>query len=163
MESGAAKLWLVSSGNGELGPPVPLTGGFPDCQAAPYDVITVGGRLAIHGQFGLTSDGRCAVPGGFMIADPATGAVTERFASNRGFRQLVAGADGRYAYLTAGRLPGELKRAAGSDSDDETCGFLAPGMLRYGLDVGAPDWRQVSIANIDAASGQSRQREEPGS
>ena len=45
----------------------------------------------------------CLLPGGFVIADPVSGAMTGRLAPNRGFRQLVAGADGKHLYgLEAG-------------------------------------------------------------
>jgi hypothetical protein len=105
VESGEARLWPVSSADGELGAPVSLSphGGFPDCQSVPYDAVALGGKIVIYGQFGLKSDGTCALPGGFVIVDPVTGAVSERFASRRGFRQLVAGAGGQYLYgLEAG-------------------------------------------------------------
>jgi hypothetical protein len=100
VESGQAKLWPLSPAHWELDQAVSLSssGSFPDCGLSPYDVIASGGRLVIYGQFGLKSDGMCAVPGGFVVADPTTGAVTDRFASNLAFRQIVASSDGRHLY-----------------------------------------------------------------
>jgi hypothetical protein len=98
VQSGQAKVWPVSADHGELGQGVSLSGSFTDCQPSPYDVIAGGAGLVIYGQFGLKSDDLCAVPGGFVVADPVTGATTGRFASNRRFRQIVAGSDGRYVY-----------------------------------------------------------------
>ena len=43
--------------------------------------------------------GRCVRgPGGFVITDPTTGAVMDRFARTLDFRQMVASPDGRYLY-----------------------------------------------------------------
>ena len=100
VQSGQAKLWPVSPDHAGLGAAVSLSSSadFPDCPSAPYDVVASGGRLAIYGQFGLKSDGECAVPGGYVVADRASGVVTNRFASNPRFRQMVAGPDGSYLY-----------------------------------------------------------------
>jgi hypothetical protein len=100
VQSGQASLWPFSPGHGDLvqGASPALSGSFPDCPSTPYDVVAAGDRLVIYGQFGLKSDGACAVPGGFVVADPNTGAVTDRFAANLNFRQMVAGSDGRYLY-----------------------------------------------------------------
>jgi hypothetical protein len=97
VQSGRAKLWPVRSDDGEMGHAVSLSfaGSFWDCKLTPYDVIASGARLVIYGQFGLKSDGACAVPGGFLVVDPATGAVTDRLASSLRFRQMVASSDGR--------------------------------------------------------------------
>jgi hypothetical protein len=98
LQSGQAMLRLVSDG-GQLGQVVPLSvsGSLPDCQEAPYDVIASAGKLVIYPQFGGKGDSNCKAPGGFMVVDPATGAVMERFGSSR-FRQIVASPDGRYLY-----------------------------------------------------------------
>lgn len=98
LQPGQAMLRSVSNG-GQLGQAVPLSvsGSLPDCQEAPYDVIASAGRLVIYPQFGRKGDDNCKAPGGFMVADPATGAVMERFGSTR-FRQMVASPDGRYLY-----------------------------------------------------------------
>ncbi len=99
-QSGQANLRPVNIDSGKLGQTVTLSssGSFPDCQVTPYDMISSGDRLVIYGQFGLKSDGACAVPGGFVLADPGSGAVTGRFASDLTFRQMVASSDGRYLY-----------------------------------------------------------------
>jgi hypothetical protein len=90
LQPGQAMLRSVSSG-GQLGQAVPLSvsGSLPDCQEAPYDVIASAGKLVIYPQFGGKGDSNCKAPGGFMVADPATGAVMERFGSTH-FRQMVA-------------------------------------------------------------------------
>ena len=97
-QPGQAMLRSVSNG-GQLGQAVPLSvsGSLPDCQEAPYDVIASAGKLVIYPQFGGKGDSNCTAPGGFMVADPATGAVMERFSSTR-FNQMVASPDGRYLY-----------------------------------------------------------------
>lgn len=122
VESGQAKLWSVNSGHTELGPSVSLSslGSFPDCKSVSYDLIASGDRLVIYAQFGGKLDGTCAIPGGFVFADPTTGAVSDRFAANLAFRHMVASSDGKYL---------------------------------YGLDVGTPAWRRVSIVKIDAVTG----------
>lgn len=99
-QSGQANLRPVNADSGKLGQALSLSssGSFPDCQVTPYDIIASGGRLAIYGQFGLKSDGACTVPGGFVVADPGSGGVTGRFASDLTFRQMVASSDGRYLY-----------------------------------------------------------------
>jgi hypothetical protein len=120
LQSGQALLRPVSDG-GQPGQavPLPVSGSLPDCQEAPYDVIATAGKLVIYPQFGGKGDNHCKAPGGFMVADPATGAVMERFDSSR-FSQMVAGPDSRYL---------------------------------YGLEVGAPAWRQVRIVQIDMTTG----------
>jgi hypothetical protein len=99
-QSGHATLQLVSSDRGEPGQPVALASSarFADCPQSPYDMIASGGNLAIYGQFGLKSDGLCGLSGGFVIADPATGTSTGRFAPGSYFSQMVASADGKYLY-----------------------------------------------------------------
>jgi hypothetical protein len=99
-QSGQANLRPVNADSGKLGQAVSLSssGSFPDCQMTPYDIIASGGRLAIYGQFGLKSDGACTVPGGFVFADPGSGGVTGRFASDLTFRRMVASPDGLYLY-----------------------------------------------------------------
>lgn len=100
VQGGQAKLGPVNSANGQPGRAMSLSwpDALPDCQPSPYDMIASGSRLAIYGQFGGKGDDLCARPGGFVLADPTTGAVTERFAANLHFRQLVASSDGRYLY-----------------------------------------------------------------
>jgi hypothetical protein len=99
-QSGQANLRPVNADSGKLGQAVSLSssGSFPDCQMTPYDIIASGGRLAIYGQFGLKSDGARTVPGGFVFADPGSGGVTGRFASDLTFRRMVASPDGLYLY-----------------------------------------------------------------
>jgi hypothetical protein len=98
LQSGQAVLRPVSDG-GQIGQAMQLavSGSLPDCQEAPYNMIAAGGKLVIYPQFGGKADSNCQAPGGFLIADPATGAVMERFGSGR-FRQMVASPDGRYLY-----------------------------------------------------------------
>jgi hypothetical protein len=104
VQSGQAMLRPVNPDSGKLGEALSLShagspaGSFPLCQMTAYDVIASGGRLAIYGQFGSKSDGACTVPGGFVVADPRTGAVTDRFASDMSFRQMAASPDGLYLY-----------------------------------------------------------------
>ena len=100
VQSGQAQLRPVNSESGQPAHPVSLTpsGFFPACPVAPYDVIAFGGSLVIYGQFGLKSDGACVIHGGYIVADPVSGAVTGRLASGMTFRQMVAGSDGRYLY-----------------------------------------------------------------
>jgi hypothetical protein len=85
-----------------LGPAVPLAPAsgfsFPDCDTAPYSVIAAGSKVAIFAGFGLKSDGLCDLPGGYVLADPDTGAVLGRFAQAMHFRQMVSSEDGRYLY-----------------------------------------------------------------
>lgn len=83
-----------------LGPVVPLApvSGFPDCGLAPYSVIAAGSEIAIFAGFGLKSDGVCNLPGGYALADPATGRVLGKFALSMHFRQMVSSDDGRYVY-----------------------------------------------------------------
>ena len=99
-QSGEVNLRPVNAGSGKLGQAVSVSssGSFPDCQPTPYDMIASGGRLVIYDQFGLKSDGACAVLGGFVVTDPSTGTVTDRFASDMSFRQMVGSSDGLYLY-----------------------------------------------------------------
>ena len=98
LQSGRAMLRSVSE-LGQLGQtdPLSVSGSLPDCQEVPYDVIASAGKLVIYPEFGGAGDSNCKGPGGFMVADPTTGAVMERFGSSR-FRQMVASPDGRYLY-----------------------------------------------------------------
>ena len=62
----------------------------------PYGVIASGSRLVIYAQFGGKSEDACA--GGLIVADPLTGAVTDRLGSDMRFRQILASSDGQYRY-----------------------------------------------------------------
>jgi hypothetical protein len=95
VRSGKATLQPVSSADGQPGAPVRLSA-FSDCRDATYDAIAAGGQLAIYAVFGGKSDGACA--GGYVLADPSSGAVMERFDSDISFRQVLASGDGRYLY-----------------------------------------------------------------
>jgi hypothetical protein len=99
---GRPTMRTVGLEDAKLGPAVPLapTSGFPfpDCGLAPYSVIAAGTKVAIFAAFGLKSDGSCNLAGGYLLADPDTGAVLGRFAPAMHFRQLVSGDDGRYLY-----------------------------------------------------------------
>jgi hypothetical protein len=92
----------VGVGDARLGPAVPLasTSGFsfPDCEHASYSLIAVGGKVAIFVGFGLKLDGLCNFAGGYVLADPDTGAVSGRFAPAMRFRQMVSSDDGVYVY-----------------------------------------------------------------
>ena len=97
---GRPSLRPVGLEDAKLGPAVPLASAseFPDCAPAPYSVIAAGSKVAIFAGFGLKSDGICKPPGGYVLADPDTGAVLGRFASTMHFRQMVSSDDGRYVY-----------------------------------------------------------------
>ena len=99
---GRPTLRTVGLEDAKLGPAVPLapTSGFPfpDCEPAPYSVIAAGKKVAIFAGFGLKSDGFCNLAGGYLLADPDTGAVLGRFAPTMRFRQIVSSDDGRYLY-----------------------------------------------------------------
>lgn len=99
---GRPTLRTVGLEDAKLGPAVPLgpTYGFPfpDCEPAPYSVIAAGSKVAIFAGFGLKSDGFCNLAGGYLLADPDTGAVLDRFAPAMHFRQMVSSDDGRYLY-----------------------------------------------------------------
>jgi len=77
---------------------VPAPDFFADCEVPTYDAIALGTKIAIYGEFGHKLDGACPLPGGFLIVDPTTGAVTGRFGSTLHFRQMVANSDARYLY-----------------------------------------------------------------
>jgi hypothetical protein len=96
---GQATLRPISPDDGQPGPVVRLSvsGSFPDCPEAPYDMIASAGKLIIYPQFGGKADNDCKGPGGFAIVDPTTGLVADRFDSNR-FSQMMASSDGRYLY-----------------------------------------------------------------
>lgn len=99
VQSGQATLRTFSPDSGQVADAIALSNGtLSNCRMTPYDVVSLGTRLAIYGQFGLKSDGSCAVPGGYVVVDPKSGAVTERLASEMRFRQMVASADGRYLF-----------------------------------------------------------------
>jgi len=99
---GQPTLRSVGLADAKLGPPVPLapTPGlpFPDCEPAPYAVIAAGSKVTIFAGFGLKSDGFCNLPGGYLLADPDSGAVRGRFAPAMHFRQMVSSDDGQYLY-----------------------------------------------------------------
>ena len=97
---GQPSLRTVGLEDAKLGPAVPLapTSGFTDCELAPYSVIAAGSKVAIFAGFGLKSDGFCNLAGGYLLADPDTGAVLGRFAPAMHFRQMVSNDDGRYLY-----------------------------------------------------------------
>ncbi|HKD07808.1 MAG TPA: hypothetical protein VKB79_18055 [Bryobacteraceae bacterium] len=99
---GQPTLRTVGLEDAKLGPVVPLapTFGFAfrDCELAPYSMIAAGSRVAIFAAFGLKSDGFCNLAGGYLLADPDTGAVLGVFASAMHFRQMVSSDDGRYLY-----------------------------------------------------------------
>jgi hypothetical protein len=97
---GRPVLRTVGLEDAKLGPAVPLApaSGFPDCESAQYSVIAAGSKIAIFAGFGLKSKGTCNLPGGYLLADPYTGTVLGRFASEMHFRQMVSSDDGRYVY-----------------------------------------------------------------
>jgi hypothetical protein len=97
---GQPSMRTVGLKDAALGPAVPLipASGFPDCTPAPYSVVAVGGKVGIFAGFGLKSDGICKLPGGYILADPDTGAVLGRFAPAMHFRQMVSSDDGVYLY-----------------------------------------------------------------
>jgi hypothetical protein len=100
VQSGRAAVQRVNADSGEIGEAVslPSSGIFPNCPIAPYDMVASGDSLAIYGQFGLTSDGRCAMAGGFIFADPRNGTATRPLLTECRFRQIVASTDGRFLY-----------------------------------------------------------------
>ena len=98
---GHPTLRTVGLEDAKLGAAVPLaptSGPFPDCGPAPYSVIAAGSKVAIFAAFGLKSDGFCNLVGGYVLADPNSGAVLGRFAPTMHFRQMVSSDDGRYVY-----------------------------------------------------------------
>ena len=100
--SGRPSFRTVGLEDAKLGPAVPLArpsgSPFPDCETAPYSVIAAGSKVAVFAAFGLKSDGVCNLAGGYVLADPNTGAVLGRFAPAMHFRQMVSSDDGRYVY-----------------------------------------------------------------
>jgi hypothetical protein len=99
---GQATLRTAGLDDAKLGPAVllnPIFGfPFPDCEPASYSVIAAGNKVAIFAGFGLKSDGLCNQAGGYLLADPDTGAVRGGFAPAMHFRQMVSSDDGRYLY-----------------------------------------------------------------
>lgn len=61
-------------------------------------MIAAGSKVVIFAGFGLKSDGFCNLAGGYLLADPDTGAVLGRFAPAMHFRQMVSSDGGRYLY-----------------------------------------------------------------
>ena len=102
VQAGQPGLRPVALDDAKPGPVVPLapTSGFPfpDCEPAAYSVIAAGSKVAIFAGFGLKPDGFCNLAGGYVLADPDTGAVLGRFAAAMHFRQMVSSEDGRYLY-----------------------------------------------------------------
>lgn len=116
---GRPTLRNVASEDAKLGPAVPLAPGFPfpDCELAPYSVIAAGSKVAIFAGFGLKSDGFCNLAGGYLLADPETGAVLGRFAPAMHFRQMVSTDDGGYLYgLDVGDKPWKTVRIVKLDA-----------------------------------------------
>jgi len=102
VSDGRPGLRSVGLEDARLGPAVPLasTSQFPsqNCEHAPYSLIAVGRKVAIFAGFGLKSDGLCNLAGGYVLANPDTGAVLGRFAPGMRFRQMVSSDDGVYVY-----------------------------------------------------------------
>jgi len=97
----AARIWPVDSQTRNLGQPRPVSfGNAAVCQGPDYDALAAGDRLVIYAQFGLKLEQRdaCAAPGGYFMADPATGAASGRMAPGLHFASLMAGPDGKFLY-----------------------------------------------------------------
>jgi hypothetical protein len=65
------------------------------------EIAAAGERLVVYEQFGHKLDRRrmcAAVPGGFVMVNSKTGAVTRRLAASSHFREIVGSPDGRYLY-----------------------------------------------------------------
>lgn len=99
-------LFAVQSGHASLRPIAPdraerpqtLPESFPTCRPSPFDMIAAGNRLAIYRKFGGKGDDLCPGPGGFLLADPATGVVSGPYAALRHFRQMTASPNAAYLY-----------------------------------------------------------------
>ena len=126
VEEGEARIHHVRSDTGQFEERVVSfpASEFPPCEETPYDVAAAGANIAIYAQFGLKSDGRCAAPGGYVLADPGARSASPRLAPGMHFRQLVG----------ASPTPSEA--------------FL------YGLDAGSDrSWSQTRIVKLDPATG----------
>jgi hypothetical protein len=92
VHAGQAALRPVDTGDSTPGESVPLAAAFPACPSVPYDMIALGGRLAIYRSFG--GRGRpCAAPG--LLPDRRS----SDWRGDRAFR----GEDGRYLYPRGSR------------------------------------------------------------
>ncbi len=103
------RLWPVTPGAAQLNAGVPLT--QPDgCSPTSIGGITpAGGRLFLYEFFGFTVDLKNAcqgsAPGGMWIADPATGRLSEKMATQYHFSSLLSDRQGTALYgLDSGTL-----------------------------------------------------------
>ena len=99
---GSARIWAVDSQDRGLGKSRTISfGGAAPCQPPDYyEAAAVGDRLAIYPEFGMKGDPRdaCAGPGGYFVADPATGEASRRMAPGLHLASLTAGSDGKSLY-----------------------------------------------------------------
>jgi hypothetical protein len=100
--SSGGRLWTVAPGTTQLDAGVPLT--QPDgCSPTSISGITAaGGKLFLYETFGFKVDQTNAcggsMPGGMWIADPATGRLSEKMATEYHFSYLLADRQGTALY-----------------------------------------------------------------
>lgn len=92
---GAGRFWAVDVQTGSLGPQKLVRLGEAACAEPDYDVVAAGDRVAIYSPAGTKAE---CIGGGYLLADPSTGTVSARLASEFRFARLIAGPDGKSLY-----------------------------------------------------------------
>lgn len=105
---GAGRFWPVDAEAGSLGPQKLVRLGDAACAEPDYELVPVGSRVAIYSPVRPRSAGAECIHGGYLLADPATGAVSARLAPELPFVRLIAGPDGKSLY---GVTPADTKGA----------------------------------------------------
>jgi hypothetical protein len=123
----AGWLWSVNPDRPVLMDPVPVTitdSFVPECKPLLQNILAVGERLVVYESFGHKLDRRRAcpgVPGGFVVVNPKTGAVSNRLATTEHFAQMLTDEDNRYLYgLDVGDLRWKRVRIIKLDSNSGT-------------------------------------------
>jgi hypothetical protein len=93
---GAGRFWSVDPQTGTLGSPKLIRlGNVGTCGDTDYQLVPAGDRIAIYTPAGTKIDRTACSPGGYMLTDPATGAVSARLAPNQRFSHLIPAADSK--------------------------------------------------------------------
>jgi hypothetical protein len=96
--AGAGQLWPVSPDAESLGRPKLVKLGSAACAEPEYDVFASGDRIAIFSASGLMLNHGDCLGGGYLLVDPASGAVSSRLAPSLHFIRLIAGPEGKTLY-----------------------------------------------------------------
>lgn len=95
---GAGQIWSVSPDAARLEKPRLFKLGSAACAEPEYDVFPSGDRIAVFSASGLMLNHGDCLGGGYLLVDPASGAVSPRLAASLHFTRLIAGPDGKALY-----------------------------------------------------------------